>query len=61
MTGLRQPQLKIKETKAELKQYSHQLEEALAKTRTKLIEIEKDHEILNKTYLKELKKGDRMN
>ena len=27
----------------------------------KYIEIEKDHEILNKTYMKELKRGDRMN
>jgi len=50
----------IKETKKELKSYSQQLEGALAKTRTKLIEIEKDHEILNKTYLRELKKGDRV-
>ena len=58
--GWRSGNLKIKETKAELKQYSHKLEEALAKTRLKFMEIEKDNEILNKTYMKELKKGDRM-
>ena len=52
--------MNIKETKQELKTYSRQLEEALYKCRQKYIEIEKDNEILNKTYLRELKKGDRM-
>lgn len=49
---------KIKESKYELKQYSLKLELALGKTRQNLTELEKDNEILNKTYLKELKKGD---
>jgi len=52
--------LKIKESKEELQKYSHQLEEALSKLKQKYLEIEKDNEILNKTYMKELKKGDRM-
>lgn len=54
------PKLKIKESKAELKQYSHKLEDALSKIKQQFIELEKDHEILNKTYMKELKRADRM-
>ena len=49
-----------KETKKDLKLYAQKLEEALARVRTTTIELERDHEILNKTYMKELKKGDYM-
>ncbi len=59
--SLKPRKLKIKESKEDLKLYSHQLEEAIGKIRLKYLEIEKDHEILNKTYMKELKRGDRMN
>jgi hypothetical protein len=32
----------------------------LAKVKQQYLELEKDNEILNKTYMKELKKGDKM-
>lgn len=54
------PKPKIKESKAELKEYSHKLEEVLSRLKHKYLELEKDHEIINKTYMKELKKGDAM-
>ncbi len=59
--GSLKPKLKDKETKAELKTYSQKLEEALAKQKEIFFELEKDHEILNKTYMKELKKADKVN
>lgn len=59
--GSLKPKLKVKETKAELKTYSQKLEEALAKQKQIFFELEKDHEILNKTYMKELKKADKVN
>lgn len=59
--GSLKPKLKVKETKAELKTYSQKLEEALAKQKEIFFELEKDHEILNKTYMKELKKADKVN
>ena len=49
---------KIKESKEELKHYSHKLEEALSTLKQRYLELEKDHEVLNKTYMRELKKGD---
>lgn len=55
-----QAKLKTKESKEELKQYSHKLEDALSKMKQQSMELEKDHEILNKTYMRELKKADRM-
>lgn len=59
--GSLKPKLKIKETKSELKLYSEKLEEALAKQKQIFFDLEKDHEILNKTYMKELKKSDKVN
>ena len=59
--GTIKPKLKVKETKAELKNYYHKLEEALAKQKQIFFELQKDHEILNKTYMKELKKADKAN
>ena len=41
-------------------QYSQQLEKALALLREKYIELEKDHEILNKSYLRQLKQMEGM-
>ena len=52
--------LKVKESKVELKEYSHKLEDALGKMKQQYMELEKDHEILNKTYMKELKNADNM-
>jgi hypothetical protein len=56
--GSLKQKLKVKETKAELKIYSQKLEEALGQQKHLFFELEKDHEILNKTYMKELKKAD---
>ena len=60
MNRQHQKQMKIKESKEELKEYNRKLEEALANVQQKYMEIEKDHEIINKTYMRELKKGDKM-
>lgn len=52
--------LQVKQTRSQLKQYSRQLEEAVANMKQKYLELEKDHDSLNKTYLNELKKSEKL-
>lgn len=58
--GSLKPKLKLKESKAELKQYANKLEEALAKCKQRCAEAEKDCEIMNKTVMRDMRRCERM-
>lgn len=57
--GSLKPQLKLKETKADLKQYTQKLETALAALKRKRDELLKDCDRLNKEYTKEVRKAEK--
>ena len=57
---LNSKKLKVKESKLELKQYIMRLERVLTKSKQRYLELEKDHEFLNKCFIKELKKAEQL-
>ena len=57
--GSIKPNLKVKETKAELKQYKEKLETALTQIKRKAADLERDCERINKEYMKEVRRGEK--